>query len=86
MIYPPLVPTSKLLFDSYNEIILGLLEMVFPKTFGNDISLYFDMFALHKMIFPRISPEIIPPSTLSHNAPTAFVCSLYTLEQKCPFQ
>ena len=86
MTYPPLVPTNMWLFASYSEMILGLFETIGFNSFGKDISFSFDMLWLHKIMFPKISPDIMPPSGLSHKAPTALLCSLYTLEQKLPFQ
>lgn len=82
-IQPPLVPTNMFPNPSQRDIILGLFEFM---SFCKFIYLYFDKFALHSMITPVVSPDIIPPYLRYPMAVTGFKCYLYTLEQTFPFQ
>jgi len=63
-----------------------LFDLTFPNNFYSDSSAYFTIPELQIIILPVESPDIIPPSPLSHSAPTDFVCYLYTFEADVPLQ
>lgn len=62
-----------------------MLDFTFPSNFYSEISRYFVMFWLQRMMLPAASPEIRPPSPRSHSAPTDLECYLYTLDANVPF-
>lgn len=55
-----------------------LFDFIFPNSFSRDTYLYFTIEELQIIILPNASPDIIPPSDLSHKAPTDLECYLYT--------
>lgn len=63
--------------------MLKLLDVV---SFESEIYLYFDILLLQTTIFPSVSPDIIPPSSLYPREVTGLLCYLYTLEHIFPFQ
>lgn len=59
---------------SHKEIILGLFELGTNLESWSYLSL--DRFGVHSTMQPDESPEIKPPSCLSHKAVIGFTCYL----------